>query len=222
MSRTDPTTSPAPRSRLKRLPQQERSQARFEAVLDSAMRLFAAQGYEAVSMREIARDAGLPIATLFSYFPTKLAIVREIWRRYSVTVASHLEAALARLTGSPAEYDVGALIGDMIDLMAELQGQTPVYLEIWGVVEASPELRALNVEDTLHTVAVIGRALRALEPGLGKADAEGLALVLSEAANSATKVALALPPAARRRTLRQLKATMLLVYRGALAELRRR
>lgn len=186
------------------------------------MRLFAAQGYEAVSMREIARDAGLPIASLYTYFPTKLSIVREIWRRYSVTVAGHLEAGLARLGATPAGYDVGRLIADMIDLMAELQGQTPVYLEIWGVVEASPELRALNVEDTLRVMAVIGKTLRRLEPRLGKAEADSLALVLSEAANSATKVALALPPAARRRTLKQLKATMLVVYRGAMAELLRR
>lgn len=222
MSSTESNTPPASRSRLKRLPQQERSQARFETALEVAMRLFAAQGYEAVSMREIARDAGLPIASLYTYFPTKLSIVREIWRRYSVTVAGHLEAGLARLGATPAGYDVGRLIADMIDLMAELQGQTPVYLEIWGVVEASPELRALNVEDTLRVMAVIGKTLRRLEPRLGKAEADSLALVLSEAANSATKVALALPPAARRRTLKQLKATMLVVYRGAMAELLRR
>lgn len=217
MTRPEP---PAPsRSRLKRLPQQERSQVRFEAILAAAMSLFTEQGYEAVSMREIARVAELPIASLYLYFPTKLSIVREIWRRYAVTVAGRLEAGLARLASSAGDYDVGALIGDMIDLMAELQLQTPVYLEIWGVVEATPELRALNVEDTLRVSAVIGRTLRQLEPRLGKAESESLALVLSEAANSATKVALALPPAARRRTLSQLKRTMLLVYRGAMAEL---
>lgn len=209
---------PASRSRLQRRPQQERSQVRFESILTTAMRLFAEQGYEAVSMREIARATELPIASLYMYFPTKLSIVREIWRRYSTTVAGQLEAGLERLVTSPADHDIGTLIADMIDLMAELQGRSPVYLEIWGVVEASPELRALNVADTLRVMAIIGSALRRLEPRLGKAEAESLALVLSEAANSATKVALALPPAARRRTLKHLKHTMVLIYRGAMAE----
>ena len=53
-------------------------QARFEAILAVALELIAARGYEAVSMREIAREAGLPIASLYLYFPTKLAIVQEV------------------------------------------------------------------------------------------------------------------------------------------------
>lgn len=222
MPSMDPNPPPASRSRLQRRPQQERSQARFDSILATAMRLFAEQGYEAVSMREIARATELPIASLYMYFPTKLSIVREIWSRYSTAVASQLETGLLRLTSDPAGYDIGTFIAEMIDLMAELQGQSPVYLEIWGVVEASPELRALNMADTMHVIAMIGSALRRLEPRLGKAEAESLALVLSEAAHSATKVALALPPAARRRTLKALKATMLLVSRGAMAEVARR
>lgn len=195
---------------------------RFESILASSMKLFAEHGYEAVSMREIARETGLPIASLYMYFPTKLSIVREIWRRYAVTVAGRLEDGLARLAASPSDHDVGGLIAEMIDLMAALQGETPVYLEIWGVVEASPELRALNVEDTLRVTAAIGATLRRLEPRLDRVEAESLALVLSEAANSATKVALSLPPPARRRTLKALKDTMLLLYRGAMAEVARR
>lgn len=222
MPSMDPNPPPASRSRLQRRPQQERSQARFDSILATAMRLFAEQGYEAVSMREIARATELPIASLYMYFPTKLSIVREIWSRYSTTVASQLEASLQRAITTPAEHDVGTLVADMIDLMAELQGQSPVYLEIWGVVEASPELRALNLEDTLHVIAIIGSALRRLEPRLGKTEAESLALVLSEAAHSATKVALSLPPVARRRTLKALKDTMLLIYRGVMAEVARR
>jgi hypothetical protein len=50
---------------IKRIPQQERSQARFEAVLEAALHLFASRGYENTSMREIARDAKMPIATVY-------------------------------------------------------------------------------------------------------------------------------------------------------------
>jgi AcrR family transcriptional regulator len=222
LSRQDPQTPPEPRSRPIRQPRQERSQVRFEAILARAEQLFLEQGYEAVSMREIARATELPIASLYMYFPTKIAIVGELWRRYAEAVAARLEENLGRLVAAPGSVDVGALITDMIDLMADIQRRHPVYVEVWGAVAASPELRALNNADSLRVVATIATALRHLEPRLGKDEAEGLALVLSEAAHSATKLALELPPAAGRRMLRNLKQTMLLLYRGAMAEVARR
>lgn len=222
MPRQAPPTSPEPRSRPIRQPRQERSQARFEAILAHAARLFLEQGYEAVSMREIARAAELPIASLYLYFPTKVAIVGELWRRYAEAVGTRLEADLGRLVAAPGSVDVGDLITGMIDLMADIQSRNPVYVEVWGAVAASPELRALNSADSLRVMAAIAGALRHLEPRLGKDEAEGLALVLSEAAHSVTKLALELPPAACRRTLRSLKQTMLLLYRGAMAEVARR
>ena len=54
------------RTLVKRLPQQERSQARFEAVLKAALRLFAARGYENTSMREIAREARMDSVLKFA------------------------------------------------------------------------------------------------------------------------------------------------------------
>lgn len=206
------------RTRAKRVPQQERSQARFEAILTVAMRLFADSGYEAVSMREIAREAGLPIASLYMYFPTKLSIVREIWSRYTGGVRERLAADLRAVAAAPEHMDAGHMIDGMIDLMVELQGRHPVFVEIWGCVGAAPELRALNTADTLATAAMIGKAVRRVAPGASKDAAEGLALVLCEAASSVTRLALTLPPAARKRTLRHLKRNLRLLYDNAMRE----
>ncbi len=60
------------RTLIKRIPQQERSQARFEAVLEAALHLFASRGYENTSMREIAREAKMPIATVYPIFPDEI------------------------------------------------------------------------------------------------------------------------------------------------------
>ena len=84
------------RTQVKRIPRQERSQARFETVLEVALRLFAARGYESVSMREIAREAKMPIASVYQYFPMKLAIVREMWTRYTSTISETLAAGIRR------------------------------------------------------------------------------------------------------------------------------
>jgi AcrR family transcriptional regulator len=44
-------------------------------ILESARRLFARNGYESTTTRDIAREAGIATGTLFNYFPTKEAIV---------------------------------------------------------------------------------------------------------------------------------------------------
>jgi AcrR family transcriptional regulator len=42
-----------------------------ERILETAQRLFAGQGYEATTTRDIAREAGIATGTLFNYFATK-------------------------------------------------------------------------------------------------------------------------------------------------------
>src|ERR1700745_3102967 len=114
------------RTKVKRIPRQERSQARFETVLHVALHLFAARGYESVSMREIAREAKMPIASVYQYFPMKLAIVREMWTRYTSAISETLEAGI-RGSIRDGKNDANHLIGMIIDRMAELQApQTPL------------------------------------------------------------------------------------------------
>jgi len=195
------------RTQIKRIPRQERSQERFERVLTTALRLFAAQGYESVSMREIAREAKMPIATVYQYFPMKLAIVREMWKRYTSTITETLAENIRNFRANGKD-DLNRLIGNMVDLMAALQAENPAFIEIWSCVTASMELRKLDIEDTLQNARVITETLRQMYP---KADANALfdrALVTIETANSTTRLALTLPEPHRARLLLALKATI--------------
>src|SRR5690349_7299429 len=46
-----------------------------ERILEAAQRLFAGQGYDATTTRDIARAAGIATGTLFNYFAAKEEIV---------------------------------------------------------------------------------------------------------------------------------------------------
>lgn len=203
---------------LKRVPRQERSQIRFEQVIEVALRLFGERGYEAVSMREIAREAQTPIASVYQYFPTKQAIVKEIWLRYSQMVRAQLEQDLQFFIEGGNEDGGDVLIDRMVDLIMMLQTSSPAYVEVWGCIAATPELRILNDQDTLAIVATLADALQAIRPAMDRDSAEGLALMLSEAASSITKLTLALPAEQQARIVRQLKASMKLLYRATLNE----
>jgi AcrR family transcriptional regulator len=198
------------RTRVKRIPRQERSQTRFENVLEAALRLFAARGYEAVSMREIAREAKMPIASVYQYFPMKLAIVREMWTRYTSTISETLAAGIRRSIPQ-GRNEANRLIGIIIDRMAELQASNPAFIEIWSCVAASMELRRLNVEDTLQTARVIADALQKMHPGSDPSAVYDRALIAIQMASSTTRLALALPEPHRARILLSLKTAISLL-----------
>jgi AcrR family transcriptional regulator len=68
---------PEPRS-----PKQARSRQTKETVLATAYRLFCKKGYYNTTTNEIAREAGVPIGSLYAYFKDKDTLFLEILERY--------------------------------------------------------------------------------------------------------------------------------------------
>lgn len=64
-------------------------QLSHERILVQALPLFATQGYGGVTMREIARAAGLTIGTLYHYFPSKRALYLAVLDRAYGKAARH-------------------------------------------------------------------------------------------------------------------------------------
>jgi len=58
--------------------QESRSEETRRAILSAAGRLFAQKGFDAVSIREIAKEAGCSHTTLYIYFKDKEALLHEL------------------------------------------------------------------------------------------------------------------------------------------------
>jgi AcrR family transcriptional regulator len=69
-----------------------------EAIAAAAMELFLARGFEAVTVVDVARDAGVSERTVFNYFPTKEDLV--FWRG-GEQLAQRVEAIRERVPGVP-------------------------------------------------------------------------------------------------------------------------
>lgn len=207
----------ADRTQVKRIPRQERSQARFEKVLEASLRLFAARGYESVSMREIAREAKMPIASVYQYFPMKLAIVREMWSRYTSSITQALAEGIKRSLAEGEDHS-DEVIGTIVDRMAQLQASNPAFIEIWSCVAASMELRELNVEDTLHNARSIADFLHKMHPNVAATSLYDRALIAIEMSSSTTRLALCLPEPHRARILQSLKGAIALLIDPATLE----
>lgn len=72
-------------------------------VLGVATRLFAARGFEKVTVREICREAGANVAAVNYHFGDKLGLYQEVLGRAIVVMQETTEIARAEGAGRPAE-----------------------------------------------------------------------------------------------------------------------
>lgn len=66
-----------------------------ERVVDAARGLFALEGFDAVSMRRIAQQAGCSTMSLYGYFRSKNDLLRHIWEDFFAGLFARVEVALA-------------------------------------------------------------------------------------------------------------------------------
>lgn len=83
--------------------QEQRSEETRRSILAAAGDLFATRGYEAVTMREIARVAGCSHTTIYIYFKDKEALLHQLSMEPLRSLHSELEAALRSEGLSPDE-----------------------------------------------------------------------------------------------------------------------
>ncbi|PYC84739.1 TetR family transcriptional regulator [Streptomyces tateyamensis] len=104
-------TSAATEPGLRRRPVQQRSQQRLERILDACAELLDEQGAAALTTKEIAARAQVPIGTLYQFFTGKQSLLAALARR---NLSRYLDRLTRRLA---AESPQG--IGGFVDLAVE-------------------------------------------------------------------------------------------------------
>ena len=75
-----------------------------QAILDSALALFAEQGYERTSLRQIAEDIGVTKAALYCHFPSKQDLLLALFEPVSSLQDDLLEQLRADALVEPATW----------------------------------------------------------------------------------------------------------------------
>ena len=65
-------------------------------ITDCALRLFQQDGYDAVSMRRLANEAGCTAMTLYRYFDRKIDILRKLWEEVFTELFDQLDQIAAK------------------------------------------------------------------------------------------------------------------------------
>jgi AcrR family transcriptional regulator len=91
-------------------PRQERSQATVEALLQATTDILLREGVGRLTTNRIAERAGVNIASLYQYFPSKHAIVAELRRRHGAEQRAAVRKALIEHRGDDLETTLRALV----------------------------------------------------------------------------------------------------------------
>lgn len=88
-----------------RKPQQKRSKLMARKILDTALKLFCDKGYYNTTTNEIAREAGISVGSLYSYFPDKDTIFLEILKQYHCNFLTVFENIRSEANSSIYKHD---------------------------------------------------------------------------------------------------------------------
>lgn len=116
----------------------------YEHLVGTALRLFADEGFEALSMRRLAGEVGVPPMTLYRYFPSKSHLVRHVWDHILTQAQSRAVAALSG-AATPLER-----------LRAYLDGFLQYWLEhrahYWIVFATRDDLGEWQADETAYSL----------------------------------------------------------------------
>ena len=115
-----------------------------EAILAAATRNFQRLGYHGTSMRDIARDCQITVASIYHHFPSKQEILQEIMLRALHEHLAMTKAAAASAGSSPREQLV-ALVRAWI--LFHTTQQAAAFI-------GSTELRSLDPEGKRSVIAL--------------------------------------------------------------------
>lgn len=102
-----------------------------ERIVETALRLFETQGYEATTVAEIARRADIAYGTFFNHFPSKLHLLRELSDRSLRDLFENVEEVRKR-PGSCAEH----LVALFESSAARAEDKGPRTRELTGAMMA--------------------------------------------------------------------------------------
>ncbi len=153
------------RSVVEELPRRRDKEETRGKVVDAARSLFAREGFQRVTIRMIAEEAGVATGSVFITFTSKDELCDEIIIEYLTELAGRVSIAAAQSAGKPVQARL-ALIGE--SLLADPPERLPFIRETiatsWTRTEcAERKVRAASVPIHDAIIAVLSEARAAGE-----------------------------------------------------------
>jgi AcrR family transcriptional regulator len=209
------TGAPETRSSRRSRGLQTRSRERVDQLLAAAETLIVAHGFDGLKMRELARTAGLPIASIYHYFPSNAAVLRGLAEKHLSELQAVIATAMAQHMATELRHeDAPQAVGRVVEDVAAYLSSRPATATIWEALRAVPELRALDMEDTAANARFIEPYMARLIRGATPEELSDFCLLLVEALQSNLMVIMHSTPARQQSLIRALTRFVAATMRG--------
>lgn len=141
---------------------QERSKEKKLKLIQVTKELIGTKGSADVSMREIATNAEIPIASVYHYYPNKDAILAEIMQEVFSKSTEKIEYLFHSIQ---QREDLKDIIETAVNNYFDIFTNDPALAIIWANVQASPLLLKIDMEDTRKNTKLISDILTKKFPG---------------------------------------------------------
>lgn len=137
-----------------------------EHVLEAAARLFAQDGYQSASLRDIASEAGCTTGAIYSNFRGKSDLLLALFEQHNERLAREIATAAAR--GRTPEDQLARGAERWIRFLREEPTWYGLLIEFWVLAVRDPELKLQYAERFRVVRTGIGELIekRALDLGL--------------------------------------------------------
>lgn len=131
-------------------------------ILDAALRVFAARGYDGTSVPDVAAAADVATGTLYHYFRDKEAIVNEVYRDAKLRLRAALLDGLPELDASHPD-GAERWFGALWSRLAAFAAAEPDAFRFLELQDHAPYLDPKSREVELSVLAPLWRAGRKLQ-----------------------------------------------------------
>jgi len=190
-------------TRQGRQPTQARAQERVARILTAARGLIAATGSERLRMSDVAAQAGVPIGSLYQYFPDKAALLRALAEDYMQRIRAGVALLLAEVDSIAAAR--AALLQAMDGYYALFRAE-PVVHDIWCGTQADKLTQAMDLEDSRLNADIVFDCLRRFLPETRHAALRDACLLMVHLLGAAVRMAMLMPQAEGDRLMEDYKA----------------
>lgn len=190
-------------SRMRRQPQQARSQERVNQILDVAEQMFISEGYKNTTTRAIAVRARVPVGSLYQFFPNKKAILQALAMRYTEILSQRLAALdIAEARKLSLSTYVDRLIDTVEGFFSEYPGYRAIYIQMQGTIAELEEIE--NTTDA-RLIESLGTSISQLYPDWESVDKDAIAFVLVKAIGNLLWLSLSQEPDFKGRLIAETK-----------------
>ena len=152
----------------RRYPSQRRSQERVELILTATAEILRKRGIGAVTTNSIAAEAGIPVSSIYQYFPNKVEVLCALFEDYLAGIVAVIdEFATPERLQQPWEEFLTAFV----KVIFQQETREHIDRELWSALSLFPELREVESAHRARMADRIADILRQLGSNLAPAAA---------------------------------------------------